>query len=137
MNAESIRQIVAQTLAGNAEIDFAYLHGSVLESDCPRDIDVAICLGPVRYRLMRDAGRLHFDIVVPLEMNLEQALGRNVDLQVINDAPLSFRARVVSQGRVVCDRNVEARCDFECRARCEYFDFRPRRLEYLAALGVA
>jgi hypothetical protein len=38
---------------------------------------------------------------------------------------------VVSRGRVLLDRSPELREDFELLSRVEYFDFKPRREEYL------
>jgi hypothetical protein len=55
-----------------------------------------------------------------------------VDLQIINVAPLTFRARVANTGVVVVDHVPDVRADFEYLSRYEYFDFRPRRQEYLA-----
>jgi predicted nucleotidyltransferase len=135
MNIDLLERLVAEFLAGKTEILFGYLHGSVLTSDDPNDVDIAVFLNPEHDRALWQAGRLHFDFVLPLEMELEKALEKPVDVQVLNRAPLSFRARVANQGRLIVERDGAARCDFECRARCEYFDFRPRRREYLAALG--
>ncbi len=41
MNNDSIIEQIRKMLADRPEIDFAYVHGSVIDHDAPRDIDLA------------------------------------------------------------------------------------------------
>jgi len=123
---------IRKAIEARPEVAFAYLFGSVLDSDDPRDVDIAVCLREEAFVALRTSGRLSLEFVIPLEMELEGVLGRKVDLQVLNQAPLPFRARVVSHGKVAIDNDPIARSDFEYLSRYEYFDFRPRREAYLA-----
>ena len=50
---------------------------------------------------------------------------------MLNHAPLSFRYRVITDGKVIVDKDSNFRADFEYLSRVEYYDFRPRRKEYL------
>ncbi|MDI6774073.1 MAG: nucleotidyltransferase domain-containing protein [Verrucomicrobiota bacterium] len=113
------------------EILFAYLHGSALRPGIFRDIDIALFIEPAVYDRLAGQGRLLLGFAIPLEMDLEALIGHKVDVHVLNDAPLSFRYRVVSSGVLVLDGDPDARAEFESLTRVEYFDFRPRRQEYL------
>jgi len=122
----------AGVLESRREIKFAYLHGSVLTASAPQDIDLAVHLDGRVHEDLRQRGHLSLGFVIPLEMELEGILGLPVDVQVLNDAPLSFRHRVFSTGKLLVDRDQEFRENITNITAVEYFDFRPRREEYLA-----
>ena len=131
MIEESDIKSLADVLNRHREVVFAYLHGSSLEASSSRDIDIAVYLQPEimdrrGYGACRD-----FDFSIPLEQEIESLLKKPVDVQILNNAPLPFRFRVVSQGRTLVDRSPERREIFELLSRVEYFDFKPRREEYL------
>jgi predicted nucleotidyltransferase len=130
----SLKAIIEQlkhTLANQSQILFAYLHGSVLSSEKPRDIDVAVYLISEEFDTLQTKAELSLGFAIPLEMRLEKILQKRVDIQVINRAPLSFRYRVINEGRLIIDNDSNKRCDFEYLSRVEYFDFSPRQKEYL------
>ena len=110
---------------------FAYIYGSVLSSKNPEDIDIAVYLSPMDFEEFCRDGELSLSFAIPLEMKLEEQLKRKVDIQVLNHAPLSFRYRVITDGKLIVDKDSNSRCDFEYLSRVEYYDFRPRRKEYL------
>ena len=132
MNPGETTQRVREALGNMGELLFAYLHGSALTSEQPHDVDVAVYMDPAVFRRMHDAGDVSMEFAIPLEMRLEKLLGIRVDVQVLNSAPLGFRFRAVSSGVVVLRGDEQAREEFECLTRVEYFDFQPRRREYLA-----
>lgn len=70
-----------------------------------------------------------------LEGELERAVGRIVDLVVMNDAPVDLRARVLRDGRLLLDRARGARIAFEVRTRNEAFDLEPILARYRAPRG--
>jgi len=130
----SLAVIVKQlkhTLANQSNILFAYLHGSALLSEKPQDIDVAVYLVSEAFNTLQAKAELSFGFAIPLEMELEKKLQKRADIQVINRAPLSFRYRVISNGRIIIDNDGNKRSDFEYLTRVEYFDFSPRHKEYL------
>jgi len=103
----------------------AYLFGSVARGNAraQSDIDVAVLFKkPPAARL--DAGPLD------LEGALERALGRPIQLVVLNRAPADLVRRVLRDGRVVLDRDRAARIRFEVDKRNEYFDLEPIRRLY-------
>jgi hypothetical protein len=134
MNTVNIIEQIRSLLEDRSEIDFAYVHGSAIEHNAPRDIDLAVHLREEAFERLGKGLSVTLDFSIPMEVMLETRIGMAVDLQVLNSAPLPFRARVVSQGRVLIDHDPQGRADFEYRARYEYFDFRPRRQEYLAGV---
>ena len=65
-----------------------------------------------------------------LEAALERALGRRVEIVVLNGAPVDLRIRVLRDGRLIVDRDRSARIAFEVRTRNEAFDLEPVLREY-------
>jgi len=105
----------------------AYLFGSVARgaAHTQSDVDLAVLFeSPPAPRL--DAGPLDF------ERALERALGRPVQLVVLNRAPADLVHRVLRDGRVVLDRDRAERIRFEVAKRNEYFDLEPIRRLYRA-----
>ena len=89
-----------------------------------RDIDRGVSVQP-RGTLLDDA-RLHD--------GLAAALGReDIDLVVIEDAPLWIRYRVVG-GRPVYSRDDVVRVRHRATTELEYLDFKPYHDAYLAAV---
>ncbi len=132
--AEDTLVTVRETLAGRSEVAFAYVHGSVLTSSEPHDVDVAVFLRLEAFERFRRGDGVDMGFAIPLEMELDARLRRKADVHVMNAAPLTFRHRVISTGTCVVDRDQALRVDFECLTRCEYFDFRPRKEEYFARI---
>lgn len=131
MKTAAIIEHLKRALQLHPEVVFAYIHGSILSSDKPQDIDVAVFLYPAKYEELFSDGEVNIGFAIPLEMELEKQLDKKVDLQVLNGAPLSFRYHVVNCGILIIENNSNIRFDFEYLSRVEYFDFRPRREEYL------
>lgn len=67
-----------------------------------------------------------------LEGELECALGRRVDLIVLNDASPDLRARILRTGELILDADRSARIAFEVRTRNEAFDLEPILTAYRA-----
>lgn len=104
---------------------FAYLHGSFAEGSASyRDIDVALYFRD-------DVGpQVRLDRALELGALLSYRLGKPVDAQVLNDAPLEFRF-AVTRGIVLFSRDEEARLSFVERTWMEYWDFKPLLRESL------
>lgn len=110
-----------------SEVLAIYLFGSVARGTAgPRsDVDLGLLLE--RQPLATLEGRM-----LGYESALAQAIGREVQVVVLNDAPTDLVHRVLRDGRVVLDRDRAARLRFEVRARNEYFDFLPVLMRYRA-----
>ena len=96
-----------------------YLFGSTARGDdhAGSDVDVAVLFEVTPPRTLD--GRF------AVAADLERALGRPVDLIVMNDAPVDLRIRVLREGELLVDRNRSLRIASEVRTRNEYFDFEP------------
>lgn len=131
MEKIKITKHIAEILDERPDILFGYIHGSILSSGNPRDIDIAVFIDPGLYKELGAKGEVNIGFAIPLEMDLEQRIGKKVDVQILNGAPLGFQFRVINSGTLVTDRDSDKRADFECMTRVKYFDFRPRVEEYL------
>lgn len=111
--------------SASSQVVCAYLFGSVArgEARAGSDVDVAV-LYEKNPESRLDAGPLD------LEGELERALGRPVQLVVLNRAPADLVHRVLRDGRIVLDRDRAARIRFEVAKRNEYFDLEPLRRLY-------
>ena len=106
----------------------AYLFGSVArgEASASSDVDLAVLLEqPAADTLRGPLARLRLD--------LEDTLGRPVDLVAMETAPPDLIHRVLRDGVLLVDRNPNQRIAFEVRARNEYFDLLPYLAEYRRA----
>ena len=103
----------------------AWLFGSLGrgEGHARSDVDVAVLLGHTPPATLSGIG-------LPLGGRLEERLGREVDLVVLDRAPVDLIHRVLRDGRLLYDRDPSARVRFEVGARREYFDLLPYLREY-------
>ncbi|MDF0674741.1 MAG: nucleotidyltransferase domain-containing protein [Nitrospira sp.] len=77
------------------DVRFAYLYGSLLESDRIHDVDVGIFLEDAA--VTQKAG-----VTDTLSAKLTATFGLPVDVRVINDAPLSFLYHVLRGHLLLC-----------------------------------
>ena len=102
-----------------------YVFGSVARgSGGPRsDVDVAVLFDANPQSTLMGPR-------LSLEGRLEQALGRRVDLIVLNTASADLVHRVLRDGDLVIERDRICRIRFEVAKRNEYFDLQPVRDAY-------
>lgn len=115
------------------EILFAYVFGSFLESDIYNDVDLAVFLADGKAVSKdrwpaRPALSGWYDIRLASE--LEKAAGVAVDLVILNTAP-DHLIHAISKGNVLIDHDEDLRIDFITAAWKRYWDFKPKRREYL------
>lgn len=103
-----------------AGVAAAYLFGSVARGTARAgsDVDVAVLLRD-------DPGHTLASLQLDLEGELERAVGRPVDLIVLNRAPVDLAHRVLRDGKLLLDADPAARIAFEVRVRNECFDLLP------------
>ena len=122
-------ECLAAALAPHGEIDFAYVHGSFAEGLAYHDIDVAVFLGqpPPRERFVDEAARLAAE--------LTSAIALEVDVQVLNSAPLGFQHAVL-QGLPILVRDDVRLADYIEQVSMEYMDYAElRRRHFREVLG--
>lgn len=116
--------LLAKALSGHPEILFSYAHGSFVELERFRDVDIAVYCDEDRDQHM---DVLRFESRVASE--LEELIRLPVDVRVLNHAPLGFLYHVTC-GRVVTSRDEELRCTFVERVWTEYLDYAPKAKEF-------
>jgi predicted nucleotidyltransferase len=130
MDRDHIITQLTDLLADEAGVAAAYLFGSLARDQARADSDV-------------DLGVL-FDELPPkvlvgpvseLHGRLEEGLRREIDLIVMNDAPVDLVHRILRDGVLVNERSRSKRVAFEVKARNEYFDLKPYLDEYRARSG--
>lgn len=109
---------LGQALEGCAGVVFAYLFGGAARGRLTplSDVDVAVYLeetfDPVE-------GRLNAIGAATAHLGTDE-----VDVVVLNKAPVSLTGRILQTRRVICDRDPFRRHRFESLALREFFDFR-------------
>ena len=93
---EDIVKAIKEVLGKHAEVKLAYVFGSWAEGRATgrSDVDVAIYVGD----------RLGWRDYVALKNELEDAVGRPVDLLVLDDAPPALAYQAVARGKLVSRR---------------------------------
>jgi predicted nucleotidyltransferase len=124
----SLEQRIADVFGPRSDVMAVYLFGSTARGTARAgsDVDVAVLFDVPPLRALDGPRSV-------IEGELERALGRPVDLVVLNDAPVDLRTRVLRDGRLLVERNASARIAFEVRTRNEAFDLDPVLTRYRAA----
>ena len=107
---------------------FAYLHGSFVQGEEFRDVDVAVFLNDTVTRTTDDV-----ELEISLSLKLEKELALPVDIKILNHAPLSFRYHA-SRGMLLLTKDESTRESFLNKTWSEYFDFQPLSRIYLEDL---
>jgi predicted nucleotidyltransferase len=131
VDRDRLAQDIAHVLAArNEDAAAVYLFGSVARGDDRQDsdVDVGILYGkPVEPGL---AG-----LKLALAGDLEERLGRRVDLVVLDHQSPDFVHRVLCDGVIVLENDRSARIRFEVAARNAYFDVLPTLQRYRRPCG--
>jgi hypothetical protein len=105
-------------------VRLVYQYGSAVRGEMlpHSDVDIAPVYGP-------DSGLSSYDQML-LDFKIADAIGtrcgiRKADVRSIDDAPLAWKGKVLTQGRLVYSRDEAFRVDFEVLTRNRYFDFLP------------
>lgn len=106
-----------EALARRADVRFAILFGSCATKgpDQARDVDVAVRL----------RAPLSLMGLGALELELEDAVGKEVDVVDVDEASTVLRWEILRTGRVVDARDEEALHAFRVYVPLEYADLRP------------
>lgn len=121
---EDIERRLAAALEREApDIAAAYLFGSTARGEARDDSDVDLAL------LFGDEAPSTWQ-ALDLEGKLEKAVGRPLQLIVLDRAPVDLVHRVLRDGRILVENDSSNRIAFEVRARAEYFDLVPHLLRY-------
>jgi predicted nucleotidyltransferase len=119
--ADRLREALPGILE-NEPARVAYLYGSHATGLATpfSDVDIALVLGRPIAPLERLRLMLRVQLALYHRCDILEA-----DVRVIDDAPIIFRGRVVTEGILLYSRDEETRVDFEVRTRMLYFDYLP------------
>lgn len=113
----------AKSILEKYPVLFAYLYGSSAEEKHTplSDIDIGLVLS------VDVSASEYLDVELSIEAELGRRLPlRELDVRVINNAPLRFKAQVVQTGKLLFSRDESQRVEFETSVRDQYFDFQPK-----------
>ncbi|MBF7081601.1 nucleotidyltransferase domain-containing protein [Desulfallas sp. Bu1-1] len=119
---DAIAEKIAHYFSGNSQISAVYLFGSAAKNLMrPKsDIDIAVLFETkIKSKIKR------FDIVLTASMELEDIIGRPVDVVDILEAPLVLQHQILKTGKLLVENNRLARINFEVNSRRQYFDMLP------------
>ena len=104
-------------------VKLAYLYGSSAAGNATplSDVDIALVLA--------DMEAIRGDRLI-LELQIEEEISRScrgneIDVRVINSAPLMVRGEVITKGVLLYSVDEAFRVEFETSTRSAYFDFMP------------
>lgn len=128
LRKKEIIELVRQNLSARQEIVFAYVFGSIVDSNAFKDVDVGIYVDDK----VSDGFAYAFDV----SGELEKLLRCRVDVIVLNKAP-DHLIYSISRGRIILNRDDDARVRFLTRSWSRYFDIAVKRRAYLQAVAEA
>ena len=120
---DEIINIISSCLQQYGEIVAVYIFGSFNSDKSFADIDLGILI-------QRQPDKL-LEYEMELEIKLNKLVKFEMDVRVLNDAPLSFVQNVLRHGQLIIDINPNRRADFENSVLKKYFDFSRFRRRYL------
>jgi len=119
MNTQFLRGKLPDILADLKEISLVYLFGSRIEGRLgpmtDYDLGVLIDRGA-------DVGQVHARFTHELVRALQTD---RVDVVVLNSAPIGLAYAIIAQGKVLYERNVVARVEYEAQVMSRYGDYLP------------
>ena len=116
---------ITDRLSRERDIAFAYLHGSFAAGEAFRDIDIGVYF----------TGEKALSYESDLSYELSTALGQEVEVRVINDAPVAFQMAVLTGSTLLVSRNDDVRSDFIERTGRRYREYAHFRNIFREAVG--
>ncbi|GAB4528837.1 MAG: nucleotidyltransferase domain-containing protein [Anaerolineae bacterium] len=119
MNIQRLEEKLPHIVSNLKEIRLVYLFGSQVEGRLGpmSDYDLAVLLDPIG-----DEGQVH----ARLSHELACALGTDqVDVVPLNRAPIELAYAIIAQGKVLYQRDVATRVEYEAQVLSRYGDYLP------------
>lgn len=123
---ENIFKTLKRKLSSSGEIIFCYIHGSFLDDYPFHDIDIAVYVDQKKIKPQQA-----FDYSFQLSLNLSGEIGLEIDIQVMNYAPLGFQHSVFKNGKLLFSKDENLRLNLIESASLEYIDFFELSLQYI------
>jgi len=122
---DQLLKIITDRLRRMPEIEFAYVHGSFATSGPFRDIDVAVYTNEER----------GFAFESDLSYELSSLTGYEVEVKVINHAPVAFQMAPLSHGKLLLSVHEAVRTDFIENTGRRYREYAHFRNVFMEAIG--
>ena len=109
---------------------FAYVYGSCATGTIHpfSDLDIGVFFDP---NSAADPLECELDLALDIDRNLGHVI--ESDVRAINELPLMFLGRILTEGVLVYSRDESTRVEFEVQARKKFFDFMPVIHDYRKA----
>jgi len=121
LDKEQMIKEISRCLSGFEDLLLGYLYGSFLVRNDFHDIDIGILLS--RERKPYELFKYSMTIASDLERCITPRF--DVDLRILNNAPVEFQYEVVRTGKVVFARVEGLRIAFEDDVMAKYLDLKP------------
>lgn len=120
LDKERMVNEISRCLSGVEDLLLGYLYGSFLVRNDFNDIDIGLLVAGERtpYELFKYAMKIASDLERCITPRCE------VDLRVLNTAPVEFQYEVVKTGQVVFARDENLRVAFEADVLAKYLDLK-------------
>jgi len=114
-----MRDALRRVLEGEPDVAYALLFGSAVRgtAHARSDADIAVELRAGAARDVRSLGGL--------AARLESAVGRPIDLVLLDEAPVSLAYRISRDGDLLLERDHAALVARQARALLDYLDWKP------------
>lgn len=123
MDPDELQTVVAALLREEPDALFAYLFGSQAKGTAHggSDVDVAVYFAGIPEGPAGDIQAV--DKQITLGLKLEQALGKPVDVVVLNRASVDLRQNVLRHGQLLFSRDPQTHARFRREQLRQYQDF--------------
>jgi len=116
---EQLREQVRRIVSALPGVRLVYLFGSQVTGEVGPKSDID-------FGLLLDRGVAKWAIQSQFAHQLSLALdGPELDVVLLNDAPIELAYAIIAQGRVLFERNTAARVDYEMVVMSRYGDYLP------------
>jgi predicted nucleotidyltransferase len=120
MHVSELKHLIAERLGTAPNVAAVYLFGSRARGVARPDSDVDL---GILYQVTPRATLLEQPF--ELQTQLSSALGKPVDVVVMNTAPVDLVHRILRDGELLLEPDKSRRIAFEVQARNAYFDLLP------------
>jgi predicted nucleotidyltransferase len=109
----------------NLPIGIVYLFGSQVQGkgNSQGDFDVGVVFADTRS--LKNFDTLHANLYALLAEEFPVTFAKDIDIAYLQQTSLAFQHHVISEGRVLFERDPVFRADYEEKVIREYLDFRP------------
>lgn len=124
-NKSGIIDSLISNLHNYNEIIFALIYGSFMKEERYNDIDIGL------YIQGQQDSYLQYELNLETDMIISGLYPREVDIRVLNKAPLYFKYNIIKEGTLLFTRDDNVFSDFKELVIRDYLDFQPYYKEFL------